>query len=408
MRVIVALDDRLFKMGDTFYSHHLGYESFWKRYLSVFDSVVALARVVHTNSIPRGWQIVSGEGIEIAVLPQYCGPYQYLLQKAKIGKVIQRTIQPGDAVILRVPGNVSTQVWRELAPGYPYGLEVVADPWEGFAPGSLNSITRPYVRWSWTRNLVAQCKGAAAVSYVTEHALQKRYPPNGDAYVTNYSTVDLKPHDVLEDTREREARISSYIPRINGNGPPVCLGFVGSFSQARKLPDVHLKALAKCIARGANLSLEMVGDGKLLGRMKKLARELGIAERVLFRGRIPGGRPIMEAMDKFDLFLSASAAEGLPRVVIEAMARGCPCIASDAGGTPELLEHRYLVPAGNPTVLSEKILNLLKSPELMIAAVRHNTCFVRNYCEDLLQPRRKALYTVLCQRTEKYEVNRIA
>jgi glycosyltransferase involved in cell wall biosynthesis len=407
MRVVVALEDRLFQVGSTFYSHNLNYESFWRRYLGAFDSVVALVRVIKSDSVPEGWGMVNGAGIEVAALPQYYGPYEYLLKRARIDRIILRVIQPGDAVILRVPGNIATRVWKNLTPSYPYGLEVVGDPWNSFAPGSVRGVVRPYARWSWTRNLKAQCRCAAAVAYVTEYALQKRYPPGVHTLATHCSDVALESSFLCTDTSLRLKAISTIPARLVGEVPAVRLGFVGSFSQTHKLPHVHIEAVAGCVAKGANVTLDMIGDGALLVDMKALARKLGVGNRVNFRGQLPAGKPIIEALDGFDLFLNATAAEGLSRVLVEAISRGCPCIASDIGGTPELLKPQYLVPVGDVNALTEKILRVLNDTELMAKAVNHNIVVARNYCEYVLEPRRQAFYTALRERTEKYLAKRL-
>jgi glycosyltransferase involved in cell wall biosynthesis len=402
MRLVIAVEDRLFQVGSIFYSHNLSYESFWKRYLSVFDTVTVIARVIEGDSVPDGWGVVNKNNVEIAALPQYHGPYQYVLKMRNIKSIISRALRQDDAVILRVPGNIGTQVWNLLEPGRPYGVEVIGNPWDVFAPSSIRSIIRPYARWLWTRNLKKQCKGAAAVAYVTRDTLQRCFPASPDAFTTYYSSIELGAAELRKDLSERLTAISAIPARLAGEYPPVRLGFVGSFSQTHKLPDVHIKVLAQCVAKGANVTLEMIGDGKMLTGMKKLAEQLGVAKRIVFRGILPAGKSIWEAMDKFDLFLNATASEGLPRVVIEAMSRGCPCIASSVGGTPELLEQSYLVPPGDVNSLAETILRVLADPESMDKAVERNLRIARDYCADKLQPRRQAFYAALRERTERY------
>jgi glycosyltransferase involved in cell wall biosynthesis len=402
MRLVVAIESRFLVVDALAYSSYLTFERFWYRYLEVFDSVMIIARATEVDQVPPGYQLVTANGVELTALPDYHGPYQYLANLLRVSRIIYRTLRGEDAVILRVPGNISTQVWDKLAPGYPFGVEVIIDPWEAFAPGSVKSLARPFFRRQFTNNMRLQCQQAVAASYVTERALQKRYPPNNDAYTTHFSSVDLDDRFILADTGDRLAKVRTVSGRLGGDGPPVRLGFIGSFSQGYKLPDVHIKALAQCATKGANVTLEMIGDGALLSKTKVLARKLGVSDRVIFRGRIPGGKPIMDAIDSFDLFLNATAAEGLPRVVIEAMSRGCPCVASKVAGTPELLEDSYLVPRRNITALADTILRVLANPKAMAKAVERNVGVARNYYRDVLEPRRRAFYQALRERTEKY------
>lgn len=402
MKLLVTIQAHFRSLGDEVFYHHLTYERFWKRYLQVFDSVLVVARVRKVEKVPDNWNKITGPRVEFCALPDYNGPYQYLRQMQHINKIIRDALRQDIAIILRVPGHISTQVWKLLEPECPYGLEVIGDPWDVFAPGSIRNVIRPYARWSWTRNLKTQCKRAAAVAYVTEHILQHRYPAAHDAHTTYYSSIDLSPADLCADTNRRLETISAIPNRLAGNAPPVRLGFIGTFSQMHKLPHVHIKALAQCVARGANVTLDMIGDGMLLGDMKALARRLSVGDHVNFCGCLPGGKPITDAMETFDLFLNATASEGLPRTVIEAMSRGCPCIASNVGGIPELLEKSFLVPPGDAKALSEKILSVLNDHKSMATAVERNVRIARNYCTDILQPRREAFYQALRERTERY------
>ncbi|MHC4083932.1 MAG: glycosyltransferase family 4 protein [Planctomycetota bacterium] len=402
MRVVVAIEAHFYVIKGKAYSSYLTFESFWRRYLDVFDSVLIIARATEVESVPEGYQMVTANGIKLAALPRYHGPYQFLRKWPRIRSLIRVALRGDDAFILRVPGNISTQVWKQLPQGTPFGVEVVIDPWDAFAPGSIKSLGRPLFRCQWTHNLKKQCRQAVAASYVTEYALQQRYPPNDDAFTTHYSSVDLDSSFIIADPSKRLADIETIPKRLQGKEPPVRLGFIGSFSQGYKHPDVHINAFAKCVASGANITLNMIGDGDLLPKMKSLAERLSVRNRVKFHGRLPGGKSIMDAIDTFDLFLNATAAEGLPRVVIEAMSRGCPCIGSNVAGTPELLEQSYLVPAGEVNALTETILRVLSDPKSMAQAVKHNVQIARNYCKDVLEPRRQAFYQALRERTERY------
>ena len=402
MRVVVAIEAHFWVVDGLAYSSYLTFDRFWYRYLDVFDSVLIVARATEVDRVPENCQLVTEKNVELAPLPRYHGPYQYISRMRHIRAIIRGALQPNDACVLRVSGNIATQVWKQLQPDRPFGLEVMSDPWLFFAPGSVKSLGRPFYRWLWSRYLKLQCQEAVAASYVTERALQKRYPANNDAYTTHYSSVDLDTTFVLNDLSKRLGTIETIPKRLWAKAAPVRLGFIGTFAQTHKLPSVHIKALARCVAKGANVTLEMIGDGVLLHKMKLLAQKLGVGDRVIFRGRLPGGKPIMDAIDSFDLFLNATAAEGLPRVVIEAMSRGCPCIASRVAGTPELLEDNYLVPRRNVTVLADTILRVLDNPEAMAKAVERNVGVARNYCKNVLQPRRQSFYLALRDRTEKY------
>ena len=96
-----------------------------------------------------------------------------------------------------------------------------------------------------------------------------------------------------------------------------------------------LQTVALLRESGRDVSLTLVGDGPLRGRLEELARELGISERVRFAGR----RTDTPAFYRdCDLFVLLSDYEGMPMSIIEAMASGLPVVATRAGGVAELVD----------------------------------------------------------------------
>jgi glycosyltransferase involved in cell wall biosynthesis len=85
----------------------------------------------------------------------------------------------------------------------------------------------------------------------------------------------------------------------------------------------------------AGSRLAIMGSGRLEASLKDLARELNVAESVLFLGQVPGGRRFFRA---FDVFALTSDHEPFGMVLLEAMAAGVPVIGSDCGGGREVLE----------------------------------------------------------------------
>src|SRR4029077_4545824 len=113
--------------------------------------------------------------------------------------------------------------------------------------------------------------------------------------------------------------------------------------------------VSACVRKGMAIQLTIVGNGRCRAALDTGARERGIERDVRFTGRVPAGAPVREILDGADLFVLASKTEGLPRAMIEAMARGLPCIGSAVGGIPELLGASELVPRGNAAALAAKI-----------------------------------------------------
>ncbi|MEM7587711.1 MAG: glycosyltransferase, partial [Acidobacteriota bacterium] len=94
------------------------------------------------------------------------------------------------------------------------------------------------------------------------------------------------------------------------------------------------------------------------------------------------------ALDQAHLFLLPSHSEGLPRSLVEAMARALPCIASPAGGIPSLLAPEDLVPAGDAAGLAAKILDVVRDPNRLSAMSRRNLETVQAFEASHLTRRR--------------------
>ena len=123
---------------------------------------------------------------------------------------------------------------------------------------------------------------------------------------------------------------------------------------------VLLEAAALLRQRGLEFALTIVGDGPLREALRATARDLGIEDNVTFAGSV-GQDDIAAHYRNADLFCLPSLREGVPVVLMEAMASGVPVIASRIMGTPELVEHDVtglLVAPGRADALADAIMRL--------------------------------------------------
>ena len=126
--------------------------------------------------------------------------------------------------------------------------------------------------------------------------------------------------------------------------------------------DVLLRALADLRGGYADVALDVVGDGPLRAESERLARELGIADRVSFHGIRPK-EEIASRMRGADLFVLPSRYENNPCSVLESLASGLPVVATSVGGVPELIDDGagVLVQAGDPAALADGLRQALAS-----------------------------------------------
>jgi glycosyltransferase involved in cell wall biosynthesis len=128
---------------------------------------------------------------------------------------------------------------------------------------------------------------------------------------------------------------------------------------------VLLEAVARMAAAGAPVTATIVGDGPRRAALERLADELGIADRVRFAGRV-GQDDIWRYYEAADVFCLPSFFEGIPVVLLEAMAFGVPIVASRITGIPELVEDGrsgVLLPPGRPDLLAAALQSLLADPD---------------------------------------------
>ena len=423
MNLIVVLEHRFASTPDgAVWTVSQFPHSFWMRYLEVFDQVRVVARVKKVPSVSSMWKRADGEGVSFAAVPHYIGPWQYLLKAQQVKHAVRNAVGVNNAVILRV----SSQIAQCLEPillqnSYPYGVEVVADPYEIFAPGSIKNPLRPFFRWLFPRRLRRICAQASVASYVTEQALQRRYPPAPNAFATYYSDVELPDIAFVSAPRPpRHTKLHSdtkLIPDVaGGNGDKVTpfngtwyqepgrfnLICVGTLAQLYKGQDILIDAVNLCIKEGLDLKLILVGDGKHRGELEQQSANLGLEERVCFLGQLSAGDAVRTQLDRADLFVLPSRTEGLPRALIEAMARGLPCIGSQVGGIPELLTPEDLVAPDNLAALAGKIREVVTDPERMARMSARNLEKARDYKEEILRERRNTFYCYLRERTEAW------
>lgn len=156
---------------------------------------------------------------------------------------------------------------------------------------------------------------------------------------------------VVRNAIDGEQALPSPAALPAGAAGRLVIGTVGSLV-ARKSVDHLLRAAARLSAKGLPLYVLIVGDGPQRPELERLAAELGLAGHLSFAGFQKAALPWIAAMD---VFVLASAKEGLPRVILEAMLLGKPVVASRVVGARELVienETGLMYEYGDPGALA--------------------------------------------------------
>ncbi|HKQ56588.1 MAG TPA: glycosyltransferase, partial [Candidatus Eisenbacteria bacterium] len=125
--------------------------------------------------------------------------------------------------------------------------------------------------------------------------------------------------------------------------------------EEQKGQDVLLDALARVRSQGLEFVAVLAGEGSKRQDLERRARELELGDHVRFAGQVDPIGPLLLAADACVL---PSRWEGLPLVLLEALARARPVLATRVGGVPEAIEDRVtgrLVPAGDPLALAAEL-----------------------------------------------------
>jgi glycosyltransferase involved in cell wall biosynthesis len=137
--------------------------------------------------------------------------------------------------------------------------------------------------------------------------------------------------------------------------------------------------------RPGRYRLTWVGRGPLESDVFSLARQLGVDTRIDFRGYVPFGPGLLALYRRAHIFLHVSLSEGMPMVLIEALASGTPLVATDVGGVRAALDGGdagLLVPAGDLEALVEAVLRLTDDHERRDALVRHGLTVAQSLSMD--------------------------
>jgi glycosyltransferase involved in cell wall biosynthesis len=160
----------------------------------------------------------------------------------------------------------------------------------------------------------------------------------------------------------RNGIVTEGLPRraADAGGPLV---FAGRLVE-QKNPLMLVEVLS--LLRGEDVGLLVIGDGPLGAAIRARAEALNVLERIEFCGALPHDAAL-QAIARGKVLLLPSLWEGLPIVLLEAMAIGVPVVASAVGGVPEVVEHGrtgLLVDRQAPDRYAEAVRRLLHEPDL--------------------------------------------
>jgi len=311
-------------------------------------------------------------GIKVRLLPQKQNGTDYfsflklarILKEEKIDVIHTHNTQPFvDGTIAGLMAGVKTIVHTDHARSFP--------------------DKRRYMFAEWLMShFVYKIVG---VSEHTSRNLMKFERISAKKIVTIPNGIYGSQYKIIVDKEKKKKELG-----IKRNGP--ILG-VGVRLTEQKGITYLLKAMPKVVREFPDVTLVIAGHGPLEPQLKKEAVELKVNDNVFFLGpRLD----MPEILKLLDIYVLPSLWEGLPMVILEAMASGCPIIATDVGGTGTAIQNGSngsLVKAKDAQELSMEIIKLLHNKELRVKYVTNGTkMFDEKYSAEIMTKQYEELY----------------
>ncbi|RLB04931.1 MAG: hypothetical protein DRG83_03725 [Deltaproteobacteria bacterium] len=360
-KLFFLTDDLHYRYGD-YIAPKSGNDSlFIAGFYSYFQEIVVCAPIQELDApllTPPEWP----KKIRFAGL----APYETVLEYAKrLPKmlwhnlpVLWREIRRADMVWIRLPA--ANGIFAFLI------AKALRRPTVVFLVGDVDKVSAANPRYrgwlAWLRKVgvyvdwkvtVFMARRSLVFAYGSELANKLRQAGCSDVEVSFTSLVKD------EDLRYPD-KTSAFAPQT------FRILFIGRLSKEK---GVHIlfEAASLLGKDGYRLQLDIVGSGPDERNLKSWLKALPADVLVKFWGYLPHGEKFNHLIKQAEVFVLPSLSEGVPKVLLEVMAKGVPVVASEVGGIPDLITHNHnglLVPPRNPQALAEAIKVLLDDNQL--------------------------------------------
>jgi glycosyltransferase involved in cell wall biosynthesis len=305
--------------------------------------------------------------------------YINIPKRSHAERQIEKAVLSCDKAIIRSLVNFYTVTTLKYCQKYnkPYLVEVTGCVYEGFW---FHSLRGKLIANYYENRVKKMLKVSPYAVYVTEEALQKRYPCNG--YTLGCSDVEI--------SEIPEILLKERVQRYSKDNKKFIIGTAAFLAVKWKGQDSVIKAIAKLKEKGIhNIEYQLVGAGdchRLLRAIKKYKLEDCV--------KILGAKPHEEVftwIDTLDVYIQPSYQEGLCRTIVEAMSRSCPVVSSNAGGNYELTNPDYIFQKGDEDDIMKVLTKILDINNLISECHRSFSCSHR-YLKSSLDKKRNSFY----------------
>ena len=357
-------------------------QQYLARLTSNFDNIVVIARGRKAYSIDETMKLreSGGDRVSFCFLDDFQGITGFLKSRNRVREQLYEQLKLVDAIIIRMPCVLTTiSLTCAKDRNIPILIDVGADP-ETIYEGAANK----FVTFALSKYLKSICKKscmtANGVSYVTKQILQRKYPCMAikDGETKEFFTASISNVDISQDFYyKRVIDLNKEIIKlvhVSNNIP----------SNSSKGHQEAINVLSSLIKKGYNAKLTFLGDGDGIVELKQQARQQGVIDAVEFKGRIADRNTYRSILLENDIFVFPSHSEGLPRVLLEAMATGMVCVSSNVDGIPEILESKDIFDYSNIEGMTNRIIELVNNVEEMQRVSLRNYQIAESYSFERL------------------------
>lgn len=371
MKVFIATDYYLDEKNNRYYVASALY-SILKRYYDAFGKVIMCTRIRKIETTDNMYDIT--ELVESVVEIQN-------LMTAFSGECkgkMKRYMRTCDLVVARVPSIIAYRAVdcaKKL--NIPYFTESMGCAWDAYwNHGISGKIIAPYMYFKMKEVV----KHADYALYVTNKFLQKRYPCKNESIAASNVKISKADNGILE---KRLDKIAAFDKKN------IVLMTMAAVDVRYKGQQYVIKAIPLLKKRGINATYILAGGGNQ-EYLKSVAQKYGVENKVIFTGKLSLEK-VLDTLDEADIYVQPSLQEGLPRSVIEAMSRGCPCIGARTAGIPELIDCDCVFKRKSAKAIADTI-EYICNKEVLVTLANENLKNSESYIENVLDKKRNMYY----------------
>ncbi|OCC14660.1 Glycosyltransferase [Dissulfuribacter thermophilus] len=331
------------------------------------------------NKIDINIAIEMPKGVELIELPGFIGVVDFIkklpLILPKLLFILDREIKRSDAVMvmhddfLGFIAIMKARKYKKIHLLYIGGnqVEVVRNKYNGFKRWAAVCLARFFEsldQYFMDRGLIVLATGNEDIIRLS--APGRHIYPYFTSLISNKDIIYKKPQGGMLD----EAKII-YVGFLTENkGVHILLQAIAEICQEKYPFDIKLN---------------IIGDGYYRTKLETICRQLGIGENVKFHGFIGNRNRLKQLFIASDLCVLPSMSEGIPKVLLEAMAYGVPILTTNVGGIPDIIENEVnglMVPANSVNELKNGITRILSDHKLRHSLIEGGYRFIQKHTRE--------------------------